>query len=176
MFPSVLYHGKVCVGIKDRVFEASSPHCHGTEFSTLLCLQGNNNPMIFIYTNGGPDHCVIYLSVQLTFICLFLIHDLDYLVAVRTPHYDSQLNGWCQISFTSSWHDEGEVATPGLEKILEGCNSMKDTRAAAKNHPAFQAEFTDCVQPPILSLSSLFQRLKLKDEPFFLFHLPRCQI
>ena len=62
-----------------------------------------------------------------------------------------------------------KLATAGLEKVLEGCNSMKNIRVAAKNHPGFQDEFTDSVQPPILLLSSLFQRLKLKDEPFSLF-------
>lgn len=169
------YHGKVCVGIKDSVFEASSPHRHGTELSALLHSQGNKNPMMFIYTDGGPDHRVNYLSVQLTFICLFLIHDLDYLVAVQTPPYNSWKNpaervmSELNLALQAVGMMREKLATAGLEKVLEGCNSMKDIRAAAKSHPGFQDEFTDSVQPPILLLSSLFQRLKLKDEPFYLF-------
>ena len=62
-----------------------------------------------------------------------------------------------------------KLATAVLEKVLEGCKSMKDIRTAAKNYPALQDEFRDSVQPPIILLSSLFQRLKLKDEPFTLF-------
>jgi len=54
---------------------------HGT--SALLSHQSNNNPMMFIYTDGGPDYHVKYHSEQLTFICLFL------LVAVQTPPYNS---------------------------------------------------------------------------------------
>jgi len=64
---------------------------------------------------------------------------------------------------TSSWDDEKETR---LEKVLESCNSIKDIHAAAKNHPDFQDESTDSVQPPILLLSSLFQRLKLDDDLF----------
>ena len=65
-----------------------------------------------------------------------------------------------------------KLATSRVEKILEGYNLMKDIRAAAKNHPSFQVEFTDCVQLPTLLqlLSSLFQRLKLKGKPFTCFH------
>ena len=169
------YHGKVCVGIKDSVFEASSPYRHGTELSALLSSQGNNNPVMFIYTDGGPDHRVNYLSVQLTFICLFLIHDLDYLVAVRTPPYNSwknpaeQVMSELNLALQAVGMMREKLATAVLEKVLEGCNSMKDIRAAAKNHPGFKDEFADSVQPPILLLSSLFQRLKLKDEPFYLF-------
>ena len=46
----------------------------------------------YVYTNGGPDHQVNFLSVQLSCIALFLTHDLDYLVAVRTPPYNSWKN------------------------------------------------------------------------------------
>ena len=54
-----------------------------------------------------------------------------------------------------------KLVTATLEKVLESCNSMKDICTAD--------EFRDCVQPPMILLSSLFQRLKLKDEPFTLF-------
>ena len=85
----LFYHGKVCIGIKDSVFESSSPQRHGAELSSLLFQLNYNNPMMLIYTDGGPDHCVNFLSVQLTYICLFLTHDLDYLMAVKTPPYNS---------------------------------------------------------------------------------------
>jgi len=118
--------------------------------------------MMFIYTDGGPDHHVNYLSVQLTFICMFLIHDLDYLVAVRTPPY-------------YFWKNPAERVMSELNLALQAVGMMRgklattESCAAAKNHPGFQDQFTDSVQPPILLLSSLFQQLKLKDELFYLF-------
>ena len=48
--------------------------------------------MLLLYTDGGPDHRVNFLSVQLSYVALFLTRDLDYLVAVRTPPYNSWKN------------------------------------------------------------------------------------
>jgi len=107
------------------MFEASSPYRHGTELSALLSLQGNNSPMMFIYTDSGPDHCINYLSVQLTFICLFLIHDLDYLVAVGTPPYNSwknpaeQVMSELNLALQAVGMMREKLATPKQEKILE---------------------------------------------------------
>ncbi|GES78232.1 hypothetical protein GLOIN_2v1880501 [Rhizophagus clarus] len=43
-----------------------------------------NKPVLCLYTDGEPDHHCTYTHVQLSYICLFLTLDLDYLVAVRT--------------------------------------------------------------------------------------------
>jgi len=83
------YHGQVCVGIKDNVFEASSTYRHTTELNNLSTMQNDLNPVLPLYTDDGPDHRVNFLSVQLSYIALFLTCDLDYLVAVRTPPYNS---------------------------------------------------------------------------------------
>lgn len=71
------YHGRVCVGMKDSIFEPSSPHHHATELNFLLTRQSDANPILLLYTDGGPDHHVNFLSVQLSLIALFLACDLD---------------------------------------------------------------------------------------------------
>ena len=44
--------------------------------------------MLFLYTDGGPDHRLTYANVQLALIALFLNLNLDILVAGRTvPHH-----------------------------------------------------------------------------------------
>ena len=53
-----------------------------TELSKLL--EGNAKPILFLYSDGGPDHRVTYISVQIALIALFRILDLDYLCAART--------------------------------------------------------------------------------------------
>lgn len=41
-----------------------------------------------MYTDGGPDHRLTYVSVQLSLIAIFLELDLDVLIAARTaPNY-----------------------------------------------------------------------------------------
>ena len=70
--------------MKDSVFQASSPFRHVTELSNVFTV----NRLLFIYADGGPDHHLMYINVQLTLMCLFLKFDLDYLCAGRTaPHH-----------------------------------------------------------------------------------------
>ena len=47
--------------------------------------------MLFVYSDGGPDHRLTYMSVKLSLICLFLKLDLNYLCAGRTASYHSGL-------------------------------------------------------------------------------------
>src|SRR2546429_9200915 len=58
---------------------------HNSELYNLLVNDKQQNPFLLIYTDGGPDHRVNYLRVQLSLISLFVSLDLDLLVAVRTP-------------------------------------------------------------------------------------------
>ena len=62
-----------------------------------------------------------------------------------------------------------KMSSATLEKILEGCNSIKAIRSAAESHHGLQEEFKDSLQPAKVLLSALFQRLKLKDKPFNVF-------
>ena len=79
------YRGKVFVGIKDAALV--SPVRHSTELSNLLREQQVGNPIVLIYTHGGPDLNNTFLSVKLGLIALFLHHNLDMIEAVRTAPY-----------------------------------------------------------------------------------------
>lgn len=48
--------------------------------------------LLFCYSDGGPDHRLTYLSVQLSFISIFLALDLVFLCATRTAPYHSWRN------------------------------------------------------------------------------------
>lgn len=87
------YRGKVYVGLKDSTFQHSSPLRHATELKQILV--GNYtsiNPVLAMYTDGGPDHRLTYVSVQIALIALFLELDLDFLCAIRTPPHNSWKN------------------------------------------------------------------------------------
>ena len=88
------YAGQVFVGLKDSAFEPSSPIRHMTELYDILRVNNlaYNSSVLFIYTDGGPDHRLTYISVQVSLICLFLKLDLDYLCAGRTAPYHSWRN------------------------------------------------------------------------------------
>ena len=88
-FRGSFYTGQVHVGIKDVILQPFSPLRHATELNGILTLVDDTHPILMLYTDGGPDHCLMDLSVQLTLIALFLSTDLDMVVAVRTPPYHS---------------------------------------------------------------------------------------
>lgn len=87
------YRGQVTVTRKEGAFEPSSLLRHAMELKQKLWRQNAAiKPVICLYTDGGPYHCVTYLSVQVSLICLFLSLDLDYLLAPRTAHCNSWRN------------------------------------------------------------------------------------
>ena len=59
-----------------------------------------------------------------------------------------------------------EKMTPDLEAIMGRCNNMQDVRQAANTeYPSFKDAFQDSIEPVKVLLASVFQRLKLKDQP-----------
>ena len=83
------YDGNVHVLYKDGIFEPSSPIRHASEFASLLESKSVTHPVLFLYSDGGPDHRVTYTSVKLAFIALYLELNLDYLCAACTAPYHS---------------------------------------------------------------------------------------
>ena len=54
------YTGDVSVIIKEAAFEPSSPYRHSCEMYKLV--HGSQiQPIMFIYSDGGPDHRLTYL-------------------------------------------------------------------------------------------------------------------
>ena len=62
------YLGQVTVTLKDVAFEPSSLMRHATELSKFL--EGDAKPILFLYSDGGPDNRVTYISVQTALIAL----------------------------------------------------------------------------------------------------------
>ena len=89
------YSGNVTVCLKEAAFSPSSPLRHATELLQTLREKKVNSvlkPVLLLYTDGGPDHRVNFISVQLALICLFRHLQLDYLVAARTAPMQSYRN------------------------------------------------------------------------------------
>ena len=165
------YRGKVYVTIKDAIFQASSPKRHTAELKKLLRAASDQaNPILCLYTDGGPDHRNTYLSVQISLISLFIDLDLDMLVAARTAPQNSYRN---PVERVMSLLNIGLQAVGMMrqkmpdefEKVIHGCNSMKEIRTAAARQPGFEEAFGDCVQPAVCLLMEVMNRLKVKDEP-----------
>ena len=81
------YRGQAYVGLKEYCFEPSPPLRHATELDQVV--RDNPNPILALYTDGGPDHRTNLLSVQFALIRIFLQEDRDMVFAVRTPSHNS---------------------------------------------------------------------------------------
>src|SRR5688572_20475555 len=60
------YRGRVFVAVKDAIFEPSSPIRHMAELNYLLTKNMINKPIALLYTDGGPDHRLTYVAVQIS--------------------------------------------------------------------------------------------------------------
>ena len=161
----------------ENCFEASSALRHMTELSSILRSEENSpKEILCLYTDGGPDHRVTFLSVQIALICLFLREDRDMVIAVRTPPYNS-------------WKDPAErvmsILNLGLQAVglmrrtvpdvtvqtgLKSLSSMSEIRQFAEKNSNVRTEVEHSIEPVKELLGSVFQRLSLKGKVFKTFH------
>ena len=166
------YQGQVLVGFKDAAFESSSPLRHATELSRILrSKEEYRKPVLFVYSDGGPDHRITYVSVQISLIALFLMLDLGFICAVRTAPSHSWRNPVERIMSTLNlglqcvglMREKGEDE---FEKEAAKCNSLSALRDAAKKDPTFQEAAMDSLSHVKSLLVQLLGRLQLKGKTF----------
>ena len=164
------YDGQVYVGVKDAAFEPSSPVRHMVEVnSTLTC--NSALPILFLYTDGGPDHRLTYISVQVSLICLFLKLDLDYLCAARNAPYHSWRNPVERImSILNMGLQSVGLARKLMEEDVEAeitkCNSIANIRKLANGKPEIIGQVADSLSPVKITLTKIIHRLQLKEKNF----------
>ena len=124
-----------------------------------------------MYSDGGPDHRLTYVSVQLSLIALFLNLDLDMLVACRTAPNNSWKNPverimsivnlglQCVGIMRSKLSDD-------FEDAIKNCNNLKECRASLSLMPS---RMDETLAPTIALLHDLMKRLELKDQHFEVF-------
>lgn len=93
--------------------------------------------ILFLYIDGGSDHYLIYLSVQLSLIPLFLNLDVD-LVACWTAPCNSWANPVERIMsiINLGLQYVGVMQRKGaesFEKSVAACSNLKDLRSKCSN-------------------------------------------
>lgn len=162
------YTGQVFVGLKDAAFEPSSPQRHACELQHILQSRGYaSKAVLFLYTDGGPDHRLTYTSVQASLITLFKSLDLDILCVARTAPYQSWRNPVERVMsllnmglqsvglMRRKMNDEDEAA-------ISACNSLNELRQVASKHPRLKESCIDSIEPVKLLLYDIFGRIQLK--------------
>ncbi|CAG8633361.1 11116_t:CDS:2 [Ambispora leptoticha] len=170
------YAGKVHIGLKDPIFQPSSPLRHATElYNIFITEELADKPILCLYTDGGPDHRCTYTRVQLSYICLFLALDLDYFVAVRTPPQHSWKNPVERIMsiLNLGLQSVGLMRTKmndQSEKLISKVGTMNDIRKTAKENNGFKEDLIESLKTPISMIRDMFSRQSLKNEPFETFN------
>ena len=162
------YTGRVFVSLKDAALEPSSPLRHITELEHILV--DEERKVLLLYSDGGPDHRVTYLSVQVSLIALFIKHNLDYLCAARTAPCHSWRN---PVERIMSVLNLGLQCVGLMRKKMDDkfedeatkCNSLAQLRVAAMHNSEFRSTALDSISSVKILLSQIF-RLELKDEKF----------
>ena len=122
------------------MFEPSSCLRHLCELhdDVLLTKMGNRS-VLFIYTDGGPDHRTTFVSVQLSLIALFLNLNLDLLCAARTAPHQSWRNPVERIMsiLTLGFQSIGLMRSQmsdKAERALKNCNSIAQLRSSGESY------------------------------------------
>ena len=164
------HRGRVFVILKENAFQPSSAIRHMTELQqSLLKTLGQVKPVLLLCTDGGPDHRLTYLSVQLSLLALFIDLDFDFICAVRTPPQHSWKNpverimSILNLGFQGVGYMRKEVPH---EAELTKCSSLKSIREQAKKTPELKDEVIQSVQPLKDLLASVIRRLRLKEHAF----------
>ena len=136
------YDGNVHVLYKDAAFEPSSPIRHAAELVSVLRSKSLTHPVLFLYSDGGPDHRVTYTSVKLALIALYLDLNLDYLIAARTAPYHSFRNpaervmSVLNLGLQSVGLARNTINNKDIEEAVTKCNSISDVRKLTEDNPA----------------------------------------
>ena len=129
------------------------------ELAALSSEQALTNPVLFMYSDGGPDHRATYMSVKLSLIALFVELDLDYQCAARTAPYHSFRNpvervmsilnlGLQSVGLARARMDDK------LEAAVQSCNSVAEIRRVAGERVNIHTVLLDSVASVKTILSS----------------------
>ena len=141
---------------------------HLTELHSVL--QDDTNPILSMYTDGGPDNRTNFVFVQQSIVSLFLKEDRDMVVAVRTPPYNSWKDPAERVMATLNLGAQavGLMRTStDIEDLLKGCNGLKSIRLLDENNPGanVREKILESTQGCKNLLSSVFERLVYSGEP-----------
>ena len=163
--------GQVVSTLKNTIVQPSNPLRHAAEMRAALSKEERENPVRMIYSDGGCDHNIVHPAVQLSLLAMFLMDDLDALVAARCgpgrsytnpaekPHCIMNLG----LQSITLCRDE---MPPGFETRMKKLKSMKEIRTEVQSDPQFEKELLKSVQSCHQMIASQFERLSLKDKEF----------
>ena len=155
--------------MRDAIFSPSSALKHYQEVIDILDKTRQIQPILALFTDGGPDHRPTLLSVQLALIALFRRLNLDMLIAARTDPGHSFVNlverimSLLNIALYGVALERSKMSEQ-FESVLRRCNSMSEIRNTAASNPGMEEKLCKILAEPARVVSDRFSQLCLKGE------------
>ena len=166
------FQGKPYVTLKDKVTQASHALRHSVEVSSIYNVHCDEiKPILILVSDGGADHRLNFLSVQVALICMFSSLDLDFLLCVRTCPYQSWQNLAERVMSTLNLALQNvslcrKEMSASSEQLIRNKSTLKDIHDVISRNENLCKELRDSISAPMIALSSRIQALTLKDEKF----------
>ena len=166
------YRGQVTVTLKDSVFEASNPNRFVAEvinyWHRLEEEKRDACSIIFLVTDGGPEHRTTFESVKLALIHLFKVTGVDMVVAIRMAPGQSFVNPVERImSILNIGLQNVALERPSssveTERYLDACPTMDAIR---KKEAQVKGPWLKCMQEVKDNLKARIEKCVLKEVPF----------
>jgi hypothetical protein len=135
---SSFYRGSAHVCLKDSIFQPSNAERHAVELISLLDTMSTPCPVLFVMTDGGPDHNCKHLAVQMSWLGLFLKTGMDMLVVSRVAPTQSWTNpaervmGPINLALQNCALLRMKMRDDAMELHMKRCNGMSAVRAKAQ--------------------------------------------
>lgn len=164
------YQGQVSITLKDAVFQSSTPNRFAAElvkyWDSLSDEKKSQTDIIFLVTDGGPEHRMTFDSVKISLAYVFQKTGVEMLVAIRNAPGQSFLNPVEPVMsvINIALQNVALVRDPipdGGEDLLKKCSSMDEIR---KRVP--EASWAKCIDSAMQIVEERCKRCTLKKIPF----------
>ena len=162
------YRGQPYCCLKFMPTSPSTPLRHMAELSKI---HPENKPVLLLFSDGGPDHNVSFVSVQISLIAYFRYGNLDQLIALRTAPGHSyrnpveRINAILNLALQAVGMMRKEMSKE-MEDLFKKCGTLKKIRKQMESNPELEEALLDSVQPTIVLLADVISRCRLKENNF----------
>ena len=174
------YRGKLMVSPKITATDPSSALRNAKEIANVLIekygTKENVPPVLILYTDGGPDHRTMFLSLKVAMISLQKYLNLNQILAVRTAPGHSYHNPAEKVNFVLKLGQYGigcmhqRSSDIEFEENSHRCNGLGDARDLLnKDFQQNSILLKSSCKPCLDIISETFSRLRLKDQSFSIY-------
>ena len=167
------FTGQPFVSSKDKITQPSSPYRHSAELVELVHAKYSDDglsaskPVMIILSDGGPDHRVIFGSVQMSMVALFSRLDLDILVCMQMCPYQSWTNPAERVMSTLNLALQNvslmrDKMDDKFERAIRNKNTLSAVHSEVQEMPDLQPALQESTSEVICLLEERFSRMKLK--------------